>query len=220
MPGTARGLGVDPRNVQQNIQGGVHYLAEQLATYADRPNGERVVLALACYNAGPNAVKRAGHRVPAIAETQRYVRKVTTTFRELHEAACPDGSAELRRWAESPAGAHEGGEDRGEALVTRGQQFGVALQPQAEVSTLALEGLDNTVVAPRHGPEPRSGLLDRLVVEAVDRKALGPEDRPQAAILGERQVRGGGLELFYACFGSPRPGWARPASPAATTLSA
>lgn len=89
MPGTARCLGVDPRNVQQNIEGGVHYLAEQLATYADRPNGERVVLALACYNAGPNAVKRAGHRVPAIAETQRYVRKVTTTFRELHEAGMP-----------------------------------------------------------------------------------------------------------------------------------
>ena len=89
MPGTARYLGVDPRNVQQNIQGGVRYLAEQLATYSDRPNAERVVLALACYNAGPNAVKRAGHRVPSIAETQRYVRKVTTTFRELHEAGMP-----------------------------------------------------------------------------------------------------------------------------------
>lgn len=89
MPGTARSMGVDPRSVQQNIQGGVRYLSEQLATYADRPNGERVALALACYNAGPNAVKRAGHRVPSIAETQRYVRKVTTTFRELHEAGMP-----------------------------------------------------------------------------------------------------------------------------------
>lgn len=88
MPGTARGLGVDPWNVQQNIEGGVHYLAEQLATYADRPNGERVILALACYNAGPNAVKRAGG-VPNIQETQRYVRKVSTTFRELHEAGFP-----------------------------------------------------------------------------------------------------------------------------------
>lgn len=89
MPGTARYLGVDPRKVQQNIEGGVRYLAEQLATYRDRPNAERVALALACYNAGPNAVKRAGHRIPNIPETRRYVRKVMATFRELHEAGMP-----------------------------------------------------------------------------------------------------------------------------------
>ena len=88
MPGTARYLGVDPWNVQQNIEGGVHYLAEQLAEYTDRPNAERVILALACYNAGPNAVKRAGG-VPNITETQRYVRKVSSTFRELHAAGFP-----------------------------------------------------------------------------------------------------------------------------------
>lgn len=89
MPGTARYLGVNPRNVQQNIQGGTRYLAEQLGTYRDRPNYERVILALACYNAGPNAVKRAGHRVPNITETQRYVKKVSNTFYELHQAGMP-----------------------------------------------------------------------------------------------------------------------------------
>ena len=88
MPGTARYMRVDPWNVQQNIEGGVHYLAEQLATYANRPNYERVILALACYNAGPNAVKRAGG-VPNIAETQSYVRKVSATFKELHDAGYP-----------------------------------------------------------------------------------------------------------------------------------
>ncbi|MEA3403243.1 MAG: lytic transglycosylase domain-containing protein [Armatimonadota bacterium] len=89
MPGTARSLGVSPRNVQQNIEGGVRYLAEQLAAYRDLPNYQRVILALACYNAGPNAVEAAGHRVPAIAETQRYVRKVSSTFYELHQAGMP-----------------------------------------------------------------------------------------------------------------------------------
>jgi hypothetical protein len=89
MPGTARYLGVNPRNVQQNIQGGTRYLAEQLGTYRDRPNYERVILALACYNAGPNAVKRAGHCVPNITETQRYVKKVSNTFYELHQAGMP-----------------------------------------------------------------------------------------------------------------------------------
>ncbi|MFO8080145.1 MAG: lytic transglycosylase domain-containing protein [Armatimonadota bacterium] len=89
MPGTARGLGVNPRNVQQNIDGGTRYLAEQLGKYRDRPNYERVILALACYNAGPNAVKRAGHRVPNISETQSYVKKVSKTFYELHQAEMP-----------------------------------------------------------------------------------------------------------------------------------
>ncbi|MGC9316949.1 MAG: lytic transglycosylase domain-containing protein [Armatimonadota bacterium] len=89
MPGTARSLGVDARNVQQNIEGGVRYLAEQLAAYRNLPNYQRVILALACYNAGPNAVEGAGHRVPPIAETQAYVRKVSNTFYELHRAGMP-----------------------------------------------------------------------------------------------------------------------------------
>ena len=89
MPGTARSLGVNPRNVQQNIQGGTRYLAEQLANYRDRDNYERVILALACYNAGPNAVSRAGHCVPNIRETQSYVKKVSQTFYELYEAGMP-----------------------------------------------------------------------------------------------------------------------------------
>ncbi len=88
MPGTARYMRVDPWNVQQNIEGGIHYLADQLRTYANRPNYERVILALACYNAGPNAVKRAGG-VPNIAVTQSYVRKVSATFKELHDAGYP-----------------------------------------------------------------------------------------------------------------------------------
>jgi len=88
MPGTARWLGVDPWNVQQNIKGGVQYLAEQLAEYRGRSNYEQCILALAAYNAGPNAVKRAGG-VPNIAETQRYVKKVANTFYELSKAKFP-----------------------------------------------------------------------------------------------------------------------------------
>jgi len=88
MPGTARGLGVNPWNVQENIKGGVQYLAEQLAEYRGRPNYEQCILALAAYNAGPNAVKRAGG-VPNIAETQRYVRKVAGTFYQLWQSAYP-----------------------------------------------------------------------------------------------------------------------------------
>ncbi|GAH37462.1 unnamed protein product, partial [marine sediment metagenome] len=89
MPGTARSLGVsDPWDVQQNITGGLKYLAEQLYTYEERSNYEQTILGLACYNAGPNAVKRAGG-VPNIRETQRYVRNVADLFLEFWENAMP-----------------------------------------------------------------------------------------------------------------------------------
>lgn len=68
MPGTARDLGVDPRDMRQNIDGGVRYLAQQLRTFG-KPE-----LALAAYNAGPGAVRKHGG-VPPYAETQAYVRK-------------------------------------------------------------------------------------------------------------------------------------------------
>lgn len=69
MPKTARGLGVDPTDLNQNIRGGVTYLKQQLDTFKD-PR-----LALAAYNAGPAAVRRAGG-VPNFAETKNYVGKI------------------------------------------------------------------------------------------------------------------------------------------------
>lgn len=70
MPGTARDLGVDPRDPNANLAGGARYLRQQL----DRFNGD-VERALAAYNAGPGRVLRAGG-IPRIAETQSYVRSI------------------------------------------------------------------------------------------------------------------------------------------------
>lgn len=89
MPGTARSVGVsDPWDIRQNIMGGIRYLAAQLYKYEGRSNYEQTILGLACYNAGPNAVKRAGG-VPNYAETQRYVKRVTDLFRQLWEDGMP-----------------------------------------------------------------------------------------------------------------------------------
>lgn len=67
MPGTARRLGVDPHDPVASIFGGAAYLRSLL----DRFNG-RIDLALAAYNAGPEAVQR--HRgVPPYRETRSYV---------------------------------------------------------------------------------------------------------------------------------------------------
>ncbi|MEO6379843.1 MAG: lytic transglycosylase domain-containing protein [Caulobacteraceae bacterium] len=67
MPGTAAQLGVDQRDLSQNIRGGTAYLQRMVAEF-----GGDIVLGLAAYNAGPAAVRRYGG-VPPYAETQAYV---------------------------------------------------------------------------------------------------------------------------------------------------
>ena len=77
MPRTAEGLGVDANDPGQALMGGARYLAQQLSAF-----GGRTDLALAAYNAGPTAVRKAGG-VPDYAETQAYVDKVLTRYRSL-----------------------------------------------------------------------------------------------------------------------------------------
>lgn len=67
MPDTASLLGVDPQDPVANLQGGARYLAQQFRAFGTWR------LALAAYNAGPEAVRRHGG-IPPFAETQDYVR--------------------------------------------------------------------------------------------------------------------------------------------------
>lgn len=69
MPGTARGLGVDPWNPKQNLEGAAMYMAQQYRTFKDWRK------ALAAYNAGPGAVQKYGG-IPPYSETQAYVDKI------------------------------------------------------------------------------------------------------------------------------------------------
>ncbi len=69
MPDTAKELGVNPHNVEENLAGGARYLNQMLGRFPD------VSLALAAYNAGPTRVARLG-RIPNIEETQNYVKSV------------------------------------------------------------------------------------------------------------------------------------------------
>jgi len=69
MPGTAKLLRVDPHDPAQNLEGGARYLAEQYRKFRDWR------LALAAYNAGPEAVQKYGG-VPPYRETQGYVRAI------------------------------------------------------------------------------------------------------------------------------------------------
>jgi soluble lytic murein transglycosylase-like protein len=76
MPLTAQALGVtQPFDPWQNLTGGARYLHQMITRY----NGN-LPIALAAYNAGPNAVDRSGGQIPPYAETQRYVRLVLGAY--------------------------------------------------------------------------------------------------------------------------------------------
>jgi len=79
MPATARELGVNnPFNIEENIDGGSRYLRKMLDSF-----GGDLKLALAAYNAGPEAVVKYGGKVPPYKETQQYVKRVLRFTRQM-----------------------------------------------------------------------------------------------------------------------------------------
>src|SRR5271157_3150929 len=80
MPGTAAGLGVeDSFKPDENVRGGTAYLDALLTRYHDH-----LALALAAYNAGPEAVDKY-NGIPPYRETQAYVARVIHEFnRRVH----------------------------------------------------------------------------------------------------------------------------------------
>jgi hypothetical protein len=118
MPETARSLGV--RNIwdpQENIDAGLRYLKALLDYY----NGD-VAKALAAYNAGPEAVNRAGG-VPQIPETQQYVQSILSSLNK------GQGRGSSRPPAPIVSG---GGAPGGERLMGRGYQGVPAAVPSSQ----------------------------------------------------------------------------------------
>lgn len=150
MPGTARGLGVNPRDVHQNVEGGVRYIKQ----LSDRYGGDHDLVA-AAYNAGPGAVDHFGG-VPPFAETKAYVQKVTGGGQKPLPASTPELDAIFG--------------------VKRGAQQPAAAQPQpttpsasAPPQALTTDDLDQAFGVKRPGP------LDALgpAMKGVDRNSPG-----------------------------------------------
>ncbi len=79
IPATAQRYGVNNiHDPTENIFGGAHYLRDLLKMF----NGD-MELALAGYNAGENAVIRAGNRIPPYPETMAYVPKVMSFYKSV-----------------------------------------------------------------------------------------------------------------------------------------
>ncbi|MDW8103620.1 MAG: lytic transglycosylase domain-containing protein [Armatimonadota bacterium] len=90
MPRTARGLGVsNPFDPVQNLAGAIRLLHGHLNTYSGgrayregTVSWNDIILAMAAYNAGAGAVRKYGG-VPPYRETQNYVKRVITFYKQL-----------------------------------------------------------------------------------------------------------------------------------------
>jgi len=76
MPDTATYLRVDIDDPIENLDGGARYLLEQMAAFGS------LDLALAAYNAGPEAVRTYGG-VPPYDETRNHIRRVMAEYTRL-----------------------------------------------------------------------------------------------------------------------------------------
>jgi hypothetical protein len=98
MPATAKNLGVaDSFKADDNVRGGATYLDALLTRYHDN-----LALALAAYNAGPDAVDRY-HGIPPYHETRAYVARVIHEFNRRVLAR----EAQARRAGASEAASQE-----------------------------------------------------------------------------------------------------------------
>ena len=97
MPATAKDMGVaDSFKPDENVRGGAAYLDQLLTLYHDN-----LALALAAYNAGPEAVDRY-HGIPPYHETRAYVARVIHEFNRrvlAREAEAKRAAAQARQAA-------------------------------------------------------------------------------------------------------------------------
>jgi soluble lytic murein transglycosylase-like protein len=84
LPATAKRFGArDPYAPDENVLAGARYLKWLMQMFQND-----LELVLAAYNAGEQAVVKAGRRVPPYAETQAYVPRVLAYLRCASDSAC------------------------------------------------------------------------------------------------------------------------------------
>lgn len=161
MPETARGLGVDPTNPYQNIEGAARYLSQQKKTFGSWR------LALAAYNAGPGAVQKYGG-VPPYRETQDYVAKILRNAGVLSAPTSGSAGTDLAPSTSSSGGAQD-------ALQTP-TPVGRGLPDLQEAARMGLEDLRSG----DYDPTKALGDLAATAREVAPETPTPPEPAPGA----------------------------------------
>lgn len=181
MPGTAKELGVDPRDPYQNIEGGVRYLKQQVDKYG-------VAGGLAAYNAGPGNYQKSGGDFNALPnETKAYVPKVMNRAATIAQGGTmtqPPASpsiGQMQRALEKARAAND------QAAV---DEIGGMLQGKFQSALQKAQAAgDTAAVAEIQGFMDKSFPLTVPAPGKVESQALPditpPENKPQAAPVAE-----------------------------------
>ena len=165
MPDTARdpGYGITPISDRRDPEASLRFGAQYLRAMLREFNGD-YGLALAAYNAGPGAVKKAGG-IPPFAETQNYVSTI------LGGAAAPAEGYSMGR----PEGTLPS-----EALMT-----GVS----ADEERMALEGVMDSLSRAEATPEQYQGMLQLMEQNALAASRLRPPRQQEEGVMSLPQAR-------------------------------
>ena len=143
-PRTAEGLHVDPKDVHQNIAGGLDYFLEQLKKTGGNSSGDYQA-ASAAYNAGPSGRGVAHYRFTGDGtglpyETQDYVSEIHKLVDSGKIVVPPPASVPAAPAAAGPAGNAVLKVELGPGLKGRVQQHGdnFKVQPLATASPMML----------------------------------------------------------------------------------
>ena len=72
MPATAKNMGINPYNLDDNIRGGIQYYKNMYKKFGS------MELAVAAYNTGPEAIRRSNYKIPYSA--QKFVNKIMADY--------------------------------------------------------------------------------------------------------------------------------------------
>jgi tape measure domain-containing protein len=183
MPDTAAGLGVDPHNAYENIDGGTRYLADMLATF----DGD-FEKAAAAYNAGAQAVQKY-NGTPPYKETQNYVDAVKNNYGSM--SYIPD----LRMITDSLKKAYADAYSQADIINEQNRLAGRGYAPPTEND---YHGLDNRVIDVNNENEDVTNVSN---MQATVKNALNGLAKEFLEQTGQKLMLTGGAETGYHASG-------------------
>jgi hypothetical protein len=168
MPTTAAGLGVDPHDPIQNLEGGARYLAAQIRRFGS------LELGLAAYVAGPGAVSAAGG-IPS-ANAGAYVRRVLERLVHLGGDPTAIGATSAGRIAPgraAPVPVGAGAAAPGEREAGRTAPAEVAAARAAPAEAVSPRGAGGPVEGAAEHPHGPLGPSVSRARQAQDRTGSG-----------------------------------------------
>lgn len=177
MPGTARELGVDPNVPEQNIDGGLRYLKQQIDKFG-------VAGGLAAYNAGPGRLQRTGMQFDALPpETRNYVPSVMNRAALIAERSGAQPQPTQQRSTPMDIPTLTSGYQKAAAAndTEAVAEIGGLLQQRFQSALSKAQAANDTeAIAEIQGAMQQFGAPARPVSSAAPRVA--PQTAPQAAV--------------------------------------